>query len=178
MGDALKQEGSVAAYDQEGKLMGARLAQIEDSSDWGSWLAVKIFHSLSHLPPVLLPKVMKTLPVFFKLIDQVEYDVYKMFKSLKTNRIYDGRVVCSARSHGVKGLGTELVNRGNELAKTKGCTHTFILATGNYSTKLFQNMGYTQLKTLVYDEFRDKNGELYLKGTREHISCSTFIKEL
>merc|ERR1711892_556052 len=176
--DALKQEASVAAYDKDGALMGIRIAQIEDASEWGSWLTLTFLYSLTFVPTFLMPGWLKMIPVWVLLAAKTEYDVFQKFRSLGANRIYDGRCVCSARFHGVKGLGTELVLRGNELAKSKGCSHTFLLATGNYSTKLFKNMGYTQLKTLVYDEFRDSNGELYLKDTREHISCSTFLKEL
>ena len=52
------------------------------------------------------------------------------------------------------------------------------MATGNYSRKIFAGLGYTHLDTLTYDEFRDDQGELYLKDTREHIAATTWYKEL
>ena len=92
--------------------------------------------------------------------------------------IFQGLAVCSARSHGIKGLGTEVVKRCHDLAKEAGATHTYLLATGNYSRKIFAGLGYTHLDTLTYDEFRDDQGELYLKDTREHIEATTWYKEL
>ena len=89
-----------------------------------------------------------------------------------------GLAVCSARTHGIKGLGTEVVKRSDQLAKDKGATHVFDLVTGNYSRKIFSGLGYTHLNTVTYDEFRDEQGELYLKDTREHIAATTFCKQL
>ena len=95
-----------------------------------------------------------------------------------TLTIFQGLAVCSARSHGIRGLGTEVVKRGNNAAKEAGATHTYLLATGNYSRKIFGKLGYTHLDTVNYDEFRDDQGELYLKDTREHIAATTWYKEL
>ena len=87
-------------------------------------------------------------------------------------------MVCSARTHGIKGLGSEVVRRCEALAKEKGCTYTYLLATGNYSRRLFDGLGYTHHNTLTYSEFRDPQGELYLKDTREHIAATTWSKPL
>ena len=86
--------------------------------------------------------------------------------------------MCSARTHGIRGLGSEVVRRCEELAKEKGCTYTYLMATGNFSRKLFSGLGYTHLDTLTYSEFRDERGELYLKDTREHIAATTWSKQL
>ena len=86
--------------------------------------------------------------------------------------------MCSARTHGIRGLGSEVVRRCEELAKEKGCTYTYLMATGNFSRKLFSGLGYTHLETLTYSEFRDERGELYLKDTREHIAATTWLLPL
>ena len=52
------------------------------------------------------------------------------------------------------------------------------ICSGNYSKKLFVGLGYTQLKAVNYDEFRDEQGQLYLQDTREHIAATTFCKQL
>ena len=91
---------------------------------------------------------------------------------------WQGLAVCSARTHGVRGLGTEIVKRCDDIAREKGCAYTHILATGNYSRKIFSGLGYTHLNTVTYDEFRDEQGELYLKDTREHIAATTWLLPL
>ena len=53
-----------------------------------------------------------------------------------------------------------------------------LLHSGNYSKKLFTGLGYTELTAIKYSEFRDEEGELYLKDTREHIAATTFTKKL
>ena len=82
-----------------------------------------------------------------------------------------GLAVCSARSHGIRGLGSEVVRRCETLA-------SYLLATGNYSRRVFAGLGYSHLNTLTYAEFRDDQGELYLKDTREHIAATTWCKQL
>ena len=95
------------------------------------------------------------------------------------SRLYSqGLAVCSARTHGVRGLGTEIVRRCDDIAREKGCSYTHILATGNYSRKIFSGLGYRHLNTLNYSEFRDEQGELYLQDTREHIAATTWLKTL
>ena len=58
----------------------------------------------------------------------------------------------------------------------KTFTRTNVL--GKYSRRIFEKLGHTILSEVVYDEFRDENGELYLKDTREHNSAITCLKEL
>ena len=53
-----------------------------------------------------------------------------------------------------------------------------LLYSGNYSKRLFTGLGYTELTAIKYSEFRDEEGELYLKDTREHIAATTFSKKL
>merc|ERR1711915_922140 len=48
--DALKQEASIAAFDKEGRMLGVRVAVIEDKSDWLSWIMYKAFYAASYLP--------------------------------------------------------------------------------------------------------------------------------
>ena len=73
----------------------------------------------------------KWLHTCFKLLDEVEhYDPFKTMNQLKCDVIYEDLAVSSARFHGVKGLGTELTLRSEELAKERGCTHTHALVTG------------------------------------------------
>ena len=60
-----------------------------------------------------------------------DYNVWNMFDRLETDKIYEAKGVCSARSHGIRGLGTELVRRSEILAVERGCTHVYAALTGN-----------------------------------------------
>ena len=96
-----------------------------------------------------------------------------------------------------RGLGTEVCRRSEELAVDFGCTYTYAIVTGGYfnllhsthfffqpqhlglySQKIFEKLGHTTDNRLMYNEFVDKNGELYLKDTREHTSCITCYRKL
>ena len=54
----------------------------------------------------------------------------------------------------------------------------FAAVTGVYSQKVFEKLEHTTLTSLDYDDFRDENGELYLKDTREHTKIITCYKKL
>ena len=66
-----------------------------------------------------------------KFTKMADYNVWNMFDKLGTDKIYEAKGVCSARSHGIRGLGTELVRRSEILAVERGCTHVYAALTGN-----------------------------------------------
>ena len=94
--------------------------------------------------------------------------------------------------------------RSESLAKERGCSHTFVLASGKYSAAVFDKLGHkmvgllfkihqqifsmsfkqehcydqTQVKSVAYADFVDARGELLLKDTREHTHTKVFLKEL
>ena len=113
-----------------------------------------------------------------KLLRTIDYNVWTKFDLWNCDSVYEGLAICSARTHGVRGLGTELVRRCDDIAREKGAAYTYIFATGNYSRKIFAGLGYRHLNTLTYSEFRDEQGELYLKDTREHIAGTTWLLTL
>jgi len=49
---------------------------------------------------------------------------------------------------------------------------------GNYSQRIFTKLDHTTLNSVNYDDFRDADGELYLKDTREHVKIITCYKKL
>merc|ERR1712013_781583 len=156
---------SMVALDKEGKILAVRLGMRKWRSKW-------------LLKLILPPDMTKSWPVMTKLFDRIEYNVWRMVEVCGCDLIYEDKAVCSARSSGIRGLGTELCRRTEKLAKELGCTHTYTLVTGNYSRNIFEKLGHTILTEVAYADFKDENGELYLKDTREHVSIITCIKEL
>ena len=70
------------------------------------------------------------LSILLKLLGLFGFDTWKMFDQLGCDEIYEDAAVCSARSSGVRGIGTELCKRTEELARDLGCTHTYAAVTG------------------------------------------------
>jgi len=173
---ALKDGSSVVAVNKEGELMGVRVGKVTRRADWAAWFEDRIggiFNSM----PFLLPKKLKILMKFMGPA-WLDFKPYKILSELPCEVMYDDKAVCSARWHGVKGLGTELVRRSEEVARGRGCTHTYAIVTGKYSAKIFDKLGHTLLKAVKYADFKDSNGELYLKDTREHDECMIYLKSL
>jgi len=164
---------SIAAVNPEGRVMAVRVGNIIRSG-CSSWFILKMYNMFKHLP-CLMPT---WINVFLKLADRVGYQSYEQFSKLGIQTLYEDKAVSSARWHGVKGLGTELIRRTEALAKERGCTHTFALVTGKYSAIAFDRLGHTLVSSMKYADFTDPQGELYLKDTREHTECRVYSKEL
>jgi len=168
--EVLRNGSSIAAVDRDGNILGVRAGAVASRS----WFLENFLGFLCWASFMLPARA----SVMFKLIQLLEFNTHAMFAKLKCEWIYEDAAVCSGRFHGIKGLGTELVRRSEKLAKEKGCSHTYALVTGKYSAKIFDREGHTLLKAVVYDQFRDSSGELYLKDTREHVQCGVYVKEL
>ena len=83
------------------------------------------------------------------------------------------------------------------MAKERGCSHTFVLASGKYSAAVFDKLGHKmvsphffssifiiigflirQVKSVAYADFVDSRGDLLLKDTREHTHTKVYLKQL
>ena len=128
---------SIAAVNEAGDILAIRLAQIRSRDQWISWFLDKIFKTIVTSPTLgswFLGEVMGSNSfIIQKLFDALQYDVWRMFDILKCDKIYQAKVVCSARFHGIRGLGTEIVQRAEALAVEMGCTHSYVLVTGKLS---------------------------------------------
>ena len=176
--DAFRQNCSMVALDRCGNLLAVRVGHIKTRDGWTAWLMDRLFQLLPFsLLSTWWPSLEK-LPILVKLLRTIDYNVWTKFDLWNCHSVYEGLAVCSARTHGVRGLGTEIVRRCDDIAREKGCSYTYILATGNYSRRIFSGLGYRHLNTLTYSEFRDDQGELYLKKTKEHIAATTWLKTL
>jgi len=177
--DAMESGCSIAAI-KDNKIVGVRLSKVVDKSHWVDWLYEKLLIFLLSLRLVayLLPRHLKGFPICIKLLNRLKYDVWTQFGLLECDRILLCLALCSARFHGIKGLGTELIKRSDEVGRERGCQYAYTYATGIYSTRIFHKLQYTMGNSVAYDEFRDDEGQLYLKDTREHTHSTIFMKAL
>jgi len=178
--ETLKQRASIAAVDENGEILATRLGIVRNRNDWFEWIAENIIVGIvgSKWLSKFLPEGFKKLQIAMKLLDLAKYDIWPMFDKFGCDKIYEDRSVCSARTHGIRGLGTEVVRRSEILAAELGCTHTYSSVTGIYSQKIFENLNHTTLTTIYYADYKDENGDLYLKDTREHTCVITNFKKL
>ena len=71
-----------------------------------------------------------------------------------------------------------MARRSEEVARARGCTHTYAIVTGNYSARVFDKLGHTLVNAVNYRDFKDDQGQVYLKDTREHEQCRVYLKAL
>merc|ERR1719445_1074589 len=95
---------------------------------------------------LLKSKGLKKMYVLMKLTNQVDFDVWKMFDKFNCEKIFENKGLCSARGHGIRGLGTELVKRADALALQLGCSHRYVICSGLYSQKVFRNHNWTNIE--------------------------------
>ena len=135
-GEALKDGSSIVALDREGNIIGARIGMRKWRSSWFSWILDRVPFNMPDWMMKIMPlpeNTKKNLPIMIKLFTLLDYNVWRMFSMLGCDLIYEDKAVCSARTSGVRGLGTELCRRTELLAKDLGCSHTYAAVTGQES---------------------------------------------
>jgi len=173
--ESLKDKSSIAAVNKDEKILGVRIGNVVKKNEWIPWMIEAMAKASIKLNVSFMPK---GLNVYSKIIKVLEFDTYAMFEKLNCQTIYEDKALCSARFHSIKGLGAELLRRTDALAASLGCSHTIALVTGKYSALVFNKLGHTELKSLEYANFKDPEGNLYLKDVREHTHCRVFMKAL
>jgi len=171
---SLEQGHSIAAVNAEGKILGVRIGVILQRGGCDTWLTAKLLKLFNYIP-CCLPQWMNTFQLLAK---RIEFNTFEQFEKLGCDTIYEDKALCSARWHGFRGLGTELVRRTEALAKENGCTHTYAIVSSKYSSPIFDRLGHTMVKSLAYADFVDSHGELLLKDTREHTEARVYSKAL
>ena len=161
----------LARSTEDGSIIGCRMGEI---------VTRKNVKNDPRLPIMWIGNLPSFIPIPKKLIDMtnvlqffidLRYSKCKAFDELKdADMIYFAANVCVCRKARGLGLGTELVKRGYELAKTVDCAYTYILTSSIYSQKIFHNLGNCQvLHELEYEDYKyDKRGRPFLIDPREH----------
>ena len=180
--EAIKAGSCVMATDSTGKIIGVRLTEVIDRNSWSKWVLDKCLtpKRIATVCKIFKnPTLQKLCEVFSALSLELKYDVWTLFERLDCQRVLRDVCVCTSKEGRVKGLGTELVKQGEAVGREKGCDYSYNIVTGLYSGKIFrEKCSYTVDYEVFYAQFIDKNGNLYLNDTREHLSCFTCYKKL
>lgn len=168
--EAVKSGTSVMATDKDGKMIGLRLGKKSKKKEairemtiieWIGWFIPFCMWTfvLGH---------MWKLAHLMRLMREMKYEPHKAFDELGCQIIYEGISVVVAKDARVRGLGTELVRRSMDLAAEHGCEYMKLLATGEYSSKIFFRLNFNLLNQYEYQNFKDFDGKPLLTDTREH----------
>jgi len=127
---------------------------------------------IASLPAFLpIPKKITDLPNLVQHIMDLNYGKVEAFDELSdTDRIYFAALVCVSKKARGAGLGTELIQRGYDMARKAGCGYTYILASSLYSQKIFHKLGNLKvLHEIKYEDYKyDKKGRPFLIDPQEH----------
>ena len=184
IGEAINGGSCVMATDSSGKIIGVRLTEITDKDDGFKKCFERSFMCclpcLGRIAKISKkPVLRKSCKVFDALLSELDYDVWTLFDEFGCQKILTDVCVCTSKEARVKGLGTELVKQGESVGREKGCDYSVNLVTGLYSGKIFrEKLNYTVRNEVFYAQFIDKNGNLYLNDTREHLSVFSCHKRI
>ena len=180
--EAIKGGVCVMATETTGKIIGVRLNEVVKRNSWSRRIMEKCFspNLLATIGKIFRkPVLQKTCEVYSALSRQIQFDVWALFERLDCQKVLHDICVCTSRENRVKGLGTELVKQGEAVGRERGCEYSYNMVTGLYSGKIFrEKCNYIVDFEVFYAQFIDKNGNLYLNDTREHLSCFSCYKKL
>ena len=86
-------------------------------------------------------------------------------------KFYHGlSLTVSSKARGM-GIGKEMIERTNAMAKELGCSHVYIAASSIYSQAIFKKCNFEVLHEAKYEDAKYKDGTELLTDTREHKSA-------
>ncbi|XP_064615151.1 uncharacterized protein LOC135479238 [Liolophura sinensis] len=98
-------------------------------------------------------------------------------KQFSMTKVVDIRIINVLHKYAGKGIGRALVEESLLLAKDHGCVTACAEATGVFSQKLFQCLGFTTVNEVFYSNYI-KDGMLVFNNTGIHRSCRLVAKTL
>ena len=169
---------SIAALDQTGKIIGLRVGKIVTPDDQFETAMAK--ESVKRVLCMIsnITNAYNSLQTYFLRRERLGYSVLGFMEKNDAKRVYVGNGVCTASNYRGKGLATQLVAKSIEVAKNEGCDYVYVCVSGNYSSKLFDRLGFTVESELRYDEFVDESGQPLIKDTREHVKAQVRSKKI
>merc|ERR1712029_1339507 len=167
----------VARSNETGKIVGSRFGvvktrvQVQEESSFIDNLIKSAMTFLTNYCPsfVPIPKAIIDGGNLMNLMNSLSYGESNAFEELQCDKIYFAHHVCVDPEVRGRGLGSELVRRSHRLAEQAECSHTYILAAGTDSQKMFSKLGYKVLREMEYAKFaRDQKGRPFLENIGDH----------
>ena len=127
----------------------------------------------------LLPQKLKTGYDALLFLEHAKYGQDTAFEDVpNAKKFYNGlNLTVGSKARGL-GLGKELIERTNAIAKEKGCSHVYIVATSKYSQAIFKKLNFQVLHETDYIGFKGRNGEDLFKNMKDHKSSQIVLFDL
>ena len=90
--DCLKHKTSIAAVDEQGALLAVHLGQVQRRNDYGKWIFEKALVFMLRqkwLGELLNSPGLKKIYILSKLMELVNFDVWKMFDEFNCDKIFE-----------------------------------------------------------------------------------------
>ena len=78
-----------------------------------------------------------------------------------THLYVQNKGLCSARGHGIRGLGTELVKRADSLALQLGCSHRYVICSGQMQRYIFIFSLIFSFRSLLSESIQESELDKY-----------------
>ena len=113
-----------------------------------------------------------------KILHQVnkmaaETDNEKMMRGV--DKFFDIKMVTTDKLNRRGGLGTDLLRRSVKMAESLGFKACKTEATGIYSRKAFERLGFSPIVEFPYSEYVDDDGVKVFEGKMGNHKCVTFL---
>ena len=133
---------------------------------------------LKHLSKMMSNATIKFMHYSDALRNTLRYDPHMAMEDQGIKKIFVGEFLSvSASQRGMK-LGRVMMMQSMEIAREKECEGYFAVLSGIYSQKIYEDLGFSWMKELVYADWKDKAGNIILDDMREHKSMITAYKKL
>ena len=132
---------------------------------------------LKHLSKMMSNATIKFMHLCDALHNTLRYDPHMAMEDQGIKKIFVGEVLSVAASQRGMKLGMVMMMQSMEIAREKECEGYFAVLSGIYSQKIYEDLGFSWMKELVYADFKDKAGNIILDDMREHKSMITAYKK-
>ena len=132
------------------------------------------------LPKFLVPNKLMTFAYLSDFYENVQhFGKDYAFKDLpQATKIYFCLGLAVKDTYRGLGLGKELIQRSNDIAKTFGCSHAYVEATSIYSQVILEDLDFEKLHEHPYEKFKRKDGSNFFTGMKEHKVHQVMFKDL
>ena len=127
----------------------------------------------------LLPQKFKTGHDSLEFLEYAKYGKDMAYEDVpNATKFYNGlSLTVGSKARGL-GLGKELIERTNAIAKQKGCSHVYIAASSKYSQAIFKKLNFEVLHETDYSGFKGRNGKEIFKDLKDHKSLQIVLFDL
>ena len=116
--------------------------------------------------------------ILFSLQDICGFSPNQLLSDLSSDKLFIGELLCVSKKHRGRGIGRILAAKSIELARSELCDSYAVLATSNYSQRIYKELGFDLLREAFYDAFRDEDGAKIINDHQEHKSAKCLYLNL